>query len=77
MATRNGAQSDLFGYLYDPEANENKIHLDLYNYLISTELGSVVEYEVQHVAGGRIDLRLIFDSFAVFIEMKVDSTKPR
>jgi len=31
--------------------------------------------EAQHVGGGRIDLRVKFDGFAIHIEMKADSTK--
>jgi hypothetical protein len=30
---------------------------------------------VQHIGGGRVDLRLSFDGFAIHIELKVDSTK--
>ncbi|MFG2015667.1 hypothetical protein [Actinomadura geliboluensis] len=75
VTTRTNAQSDLYPFLFDPDANENAIHLNLYDYLTSTELGSITEFEVQHVGGGRIDLRLKFDSFAIHIEMKVDSTK--
>ncbi|MCO5995743.1 hypothetical protein [Actinoallomurus rhizosphaericola] len=75
VTTRTNAQSDLYAYVFDPKANEDSIHLDLYNYLASSDLGSIVEFEVQHVGGGRIDLRLKFDGFAIHIEMKVDSTK--
>ncbi|WP_370942391.1 hypothetical protein AB5J62_25130 [Amycolatopsis sp. cg5] len=75
VATRTNAQSNLYAYLFDPAANEDAIHLDLFNYLMSSEVGSITEYEVQHVGGGRIDLRLKFDGFAIHIEMKVDSTK--
>ncbi|MFD8493327.1 hypothetical protein [Amycolatopsis sp. NPDC059657] len=75
VTTRTNAQSNLYPYLFDPNATEDAIHLDLFNYLMSSELGSITEYEVQHVGGGRIDLRLKFDGFAIHIEMKVDSTK--
>jgi hypothetical protein len=75
VTTRSNAQSDLYGYLFDPDANEDAIHSDLHNYLASSELGSITEIEVQHVGGGRIDLRIKFDGFAIHIEMKVDSTK--
>lgn len=51
------------------------IHLNLYDYITGSELGSITEFEVQHVGGGRIDLRLKFDGFAIHIEMKVDSTQ--
>jgi hypothetical protein len=75
VTTRNNAQSDLHAYLYDPEAKEGAIHNDLYNYLSGSDLGSTVGYEVPHVGGGRIDLRLVFDRFAIYLEMKVDDTK--
>ncbi|MFI8664767.1 hypothetical protein ACIGKR_32610 [Rhodococcus qingshengii] len=75
VTTRTNAQSDHYGYLFDPSANESKIHEDLYSFLVSSELGSVTEFEVQHIGGGRIDLRMKFDGFAIHIEMKVDSTK--
>ncbi|WP_157563134.1 hypothetical protein [Micromonospora chokoriensis] len=75
VTTRTNRQSDRFPYLFDPAAKEDSIHHDLDGYLTLSDLGSTVEYEVQHVAGGRIDLRLKFDGFAIHIEMKVDSTK--
>lgn len=75
VTTRTNAQSDLYSYLSDPAANEDAIHRDLYNYLASSELGSITEFEVQHVGGGRVDLRLKFDGFAIHVEMKTDSTK--
>ncbi len=75
VTTRSNAQSNLYGYLFNPRASENDLHLDLYNYLVSSELGSITEIEVQHVGGGRIDLRLKFDGFAIHLEIKVDSTK--
>jgi hypothetical protein len=75
VTTRTNAQSDLYAYLFDPEAKEDAIHRDLYDYLASSELGSVTEFEVQHVGGGRVDLRLKFDGFAIHIEMKFDATR--
>jgi len=75
VTTRTNAQSNLYGYLFDPNANEDAVHQDLYNYLIGNSVGSIAEFEVQHVGGGRVDLRIRFDGFAIHIEMKVDSTK--
>lgn len=73
VASRSGGQSNHYKYLFDPAANENAIHEDLYNYLVGI-LGDRAEYEVSHVGGGRVDIRLKFDNFALHIEMKVDST---
>ncbi|GFJ85779.1 hypothetical protein [Phytohabitans houttuyneae] len=75
VTTRTNAQSNLYGYLFDPDANEEAVHQDLHNYLIGNSIGSIAEFEVQHVGGGRVDLRVKFDGFAIHIEMKVDSTK--
>lgn len=74
VASRTGGQSNHYKYLFDPSANENAIHEDLYDYLVGN-LGNRAEYEVSHVGGGRVDIRLKFDKFALHIEMKVDSTQ--
>jgi hypothetical protein len=74
VASRTGSSAGHYSYLFDASANEDKIHEDLYNYLVGN-LGSHVEYEVSHVGGGRVDIRLKFDLFALHIEIKVDSTK--
>lgn len=75
VSSRTNAQSDLQPYLFDPNALEDDIHKDLLDYLKSGSHGAITEYEVQHVGGGRIDLRLKFSGFSICIEMKVDSTK--
>lgn len=75
VSSRTNAQSDLYPYLFDPTAVENHIHKDLLDYLKSGSHGAITEYEVQHVGGGRIDLRLKFSGFSICIEMKVDSMK--
>ena len=74
VVSRTGSSAGHYSYLFDASANEDKIHEDLYNYLVGN-LGNHVEYEVSHVGGGRVDIRLKFDLFALHIEIKVDSTK--
>ena len=74
VASRTGSSAGHYGYLFDTTANEDKIHEDFYNYMVGN-LGSRVEYEVSHVGGGRVDIRLKFDTFALHVEMKVDHTK--
>ena len=74
VASRTGGQSNHYKYLFDPSANEDAIHEDLYNYLVGN-LGDRAEYEVSHIGGGRVDIRLKFDKFALHIEMKVDNTQ--
>lgn len=74
VASRTRAQPSHHKYLFDPTANESAIHDDLYNYLVGN-LGERAEYEVSEVGGGRVDIRLKFDTFALHIEMKVDRTQ--
>ncbi|REH55225.1 hypothetical protein BCF44_101242 [Kutzneria buriramensis] len=74
-SSRINGQSDLYPYLFDPTAVERHIHRDLHDFLKSGSHGAITDYEVQHVGGGRIDLRLRFSGFSICIEMKVDSTK--
>lgn len=74
VVSRTGSSAGHYAYLFDSSANEDTIHEDLYNYLVGN-LGSHVEYEVSHIGGGRVDIRLKFDLFALHIEIKVDSTK--
>lgn len=74
VTSRTGSSASHYGYLFDASAKEEEIHEDLYNYLVSN-LGSRVEYEVSHVGGGRVDIRLKFDNFALHIEVKVDDTQ--
>ena len=74
VASRTSGQSNHYKYLFNPTANEDAIHEDLYDYLVGT-LGDRAEYEVSHVGGGRVDIRLTFDGFALHVEMKVDSTR--
>ncbi|AMM31955.1 hypothetical protein SA2016_1275 [Sinomonas atrocyanea] len=74
VASRTNGQSNHYKYLFDPAANENAIHDDLYNFLVGN-LGNRAEYEVSHIGGGRVDIRLTFDGFALHIEMKVDATR--
>lgn len=74
VASRTGSSAGHYGYLFDSKAKESAIHEDLYSYLVGN-LGSHTEYEAPHVGGGRVDIRLKFESFAVHLEMKVDYTK--
>lgn len=74
VVSRTAGESGHYPYLFDPKALEDAIQEDLYNYLVAI-LGARAEYEVSHVGGGRVDLRLKFAEFAIHIEMKVDDTQ--
>jgi hypothetical protein len=74
VVSRTAAESGHYAYLFDESAVESHIHEDMYDYLVGN-LGARAEYEVSHVGGGRVDLRLKFNGFAIHIEMKVDNTQ--
>lgn len=74
VVSRTAGEAGHYPYLFDPAAVESAIQDDLHNYLVAA-LGARAEYEVSHVGGGRVDLRLKFDQFAIHIEMKVDDTQ--
>ncbi|WP_328715471.1 hypothetical protein [Nocardia salmonicida] len=74
VASRTSSTAGHYAYIFDPTAKEDAIHEDLYDYLVGS-LGGRAEYEVSDVGGGRVDIRLKFDGFALHIEMKVDYTK--
>jgi hypothetical protein len=75
VSDRVNAQSNRKKYLFNADASENDLHQDLYDYLRSTDLGATTEMEVQHVGGGRIDIRISFEGFGLHIELKADDTK--
>lgn len=74
VADRLNVQSDWKPYLFREDADENDLHQDLYDYLMSA-LGPTVEKEVQHIGGGRVDIRLKHSTFALHLELKADETK--
>ncbi|MCC3289820.1 hypothetical protein [Arthrobacter sp. zg-Y1110] len=74
LVSRTASSAGHYKYLFDANAKEDAIQEDLYNYLTGN-LGGRVEYEVSHVGGGRVDIRLKFDACALHVEMKVDETR--
>jgi len=62
-------------YLYKDDADENDLHMDLFNYLGSTDLAGYAQIEVSNVAGGRADIQVSYGSFHLFMELKADSTR--
>jgi hypothetical protein len=75
VADRSNAQFSRKGYLFDADASEDDLHQDLYDYLQSSELGATTEMEVQHVGGGRVDIRIRFEDFGLHVELKADGTR--
>ena len=75
IASRQNVQESWRPYLFTPEAAEDDLHQDLYNYLTGGHLSSAIGVETQHVGGGRIDLMVTFPGFHLYIELKEDDTQ--
>lgn len=73
VGSRQNAQESRRPYLFDPDATEDALHEDLYDYL-SYVVGPLLDIEVQQVGGGRADLRLKYAGFSVYLELKSDDT---
>ncbi len=77
LHTRMNAQENTFGkrfaYLYDPNAQEDLMGLDLREFITGNVAG-IINCEVQQVAGGRTDLIVQFDGFSVTLELKREKT---
>jgi hypothetical protein len=73
LHVRMNAQENTFGkrfaYLYDANAREDLMGLDLREFITGNVAGTI-NCEVQQVAGGRTDLSLQFDGFSITIELK-------
>ncbi|MUL84767.1 MULTISPECIES: hypothetical protein [unclassified Mycolicibacterium] len=74
VGSRQNAQKNRRPYLFDPNADEAALHDDLFDYLWSA-LGQIVDIEVPQIGGGRVDLRVKYASFSIYLEVKVDDTK--
>lgn len=77
LHTRMNAQENTFGrrlaYLYDPNAHEDLMGLDLREFITGNVAG-VINCEVQQIAGGRTDLIVQFDGFSITLELKREKT---
>ncbi|WP_329427026.1 hypothetical protein OG339_42875 [Streptosporangium sp. NBC_01495] len=61
-----------FRFLHDPNALEQALQIDYWNYLISSTIGDVVDIETSHVGGGRADIRFTFGGIRIVAELKRD-----
>jgi len=61
-------------YLFDAEADEHDLHVDLYEWLSQGQLGSATNVEVQEIGAGRVDIQIQFAGFHFYLELKVDQT---
>lgn len=71
---RQNAQEDFHGYLFKDDADEKDLHKDLAQYLHGV-FGPSLDIEVAHIGGGRVDLRLKFGGFSIYVELKIDDTQ--
>lgn len=74
VGNRQNVQADRKPYLFDPAADEHALHEDLIDFLYSA-LGPTVEMEIPNVGGGRVDIRVKYSTFSIYLELKVDATK--
>ncbi len=71
---RLNAQESSKTYLFDANANEHALHVDLYEWLRQGQLGSATNVEVQEIGAGRVDIQIQFAGFHFYIELKADAT---
>jgi hypothetical protein len=71
---RLNSQESWKPYLFNPEADEHDLHVDLYDWLCQGQFGSFTNVEVQEVGGGRVDIQIQFSGFHLYLELKVDHT---
>lgn len=71
---RLNSQESSKPYLFDADANEGDLHLDLYDWLSQGQLGSLTNVEVQEVGAGRVDIQIQFAGFHFYLELKADET---
>lgn len=75
LAIRSNGQESTYPYLFDPSAKEAALHADLLGYLKTGPLAQMADPEVVDVGGGRVDIRIKFDGFSVYLEIKANDTK--
>jgi hypothetical protein len=71
---RLNSQEASKAYLFDADADEHDLHVDLYEWLSQGELGSATNVEVQEVGAGRVDIQIQFTGFHFYLELKADET---
>jgi hypothetical protein len=71
---RLNAQESSKPYLFDEDADEHALHVDLYEWLGQGQFGSATNVEVQEVGAGRVDIQIQFAGFHFYIELKADKT---
>ncbi|MFC5265305.1 hypothetical protein ACFPJ1_24610 [Kribbella qitaiheensis] len=61
-------------YLFSPDANEQDLHTDLYDWLSAGPLSSLTNVEVHEVGAGRVDIQVQFSGFHFYLELKADDS---
>ncbi|MCX5070560.1 hypothetical protein OOJ91_32465 [Micromonospora lupini] len=74
VARRLNTQQSTKAYLFKPDANEQDLHTDLYDWLSQGQLASSTNVEVHEVGAGRTDIQISFPGFHLYLELKADGT---
>ncbi|MFC8298494.1 hypothetical protein [Micromonospora orduensis] len=74
VARRLNTQQSTKAYLFKPDANEQDLHADLYDWLSQGQLASSTNVEVHEVGAGRTDIQISFPGFHLYLELKADGT---
>jgi hypothetical protein len=74
VARRLNTQQSTKAYLFKPDANEQDLHDDLYDWLSQGPLASSTNVEVHEVGAGRTDIQITFPNFHIYLELKADGT---
>ncbi|WP_306209548.1 hypothetical protein [Actinoplanes sp. RD1] len=74
VARRLNTQKSTKEYLFDPNASEQDLHDDLYDWLSQGQLASSTNVEVHEVGAGRTDIQTTFSGFHFYLELKADGT---
>lgn len=74
VSRRLNTQESTKAYLFDENADEHDLHVDLYDWLSQGPLSSATNVEVQEVGAGRVDIQIGFAGFHIYLELKADGT---
>lgn len=74
LSRRLNTQESTKAYLFDENADEHDLHIDLYDWLSQGQLSRATNVEVQEVGAGRVDIQMVFPGFHLYLELKADGT---
>jgi hypothetical protein len=72
MDVQTGFARGKWSYLADPDALEQSLQLDYYDFMAGSMLGDVVDVEIPNIGGGRADVRFAAGAIRIVAEIKRD-----